>query len=168
MTPSFDLFSVHLHSPGDLISNIMTLNTTYTPMTPNLCCCCCVASMRPHRRQPTRILCPWDSPGKNTGVGGHFLLRCMKVKSESEVTQSCLTLRNPMDCSLLGSSVHGIFQAKVLEWVAISFTEFMSSAQTSPLTSRLNHLLHISIQVSNSYLKFNMIKILLLNLNTPT
>ena len=71
--------------------------------------------------QPTRLPHPWDSPGKNTGVGYHFLLRYMKVKSESEVTQSCLTLSDPMDCSLLGSSVHGIFQARVLEWVAISF-----------------------------------------------
>ena len=72
--------------------------------------------MRPHRRQPTRLLCPWDFPGKSTGVGCHCLLQCMKVKSESEVTQSCLTPSDPMDCSLLGSSVHGIFQARVLEW----------------------------------------------------
>ena len=55
-------------------------------------------SVRPHRRQPTRLLCLWDSPGKNTGVGCHFLLQCMKVKSESEVAQSCPTLSNPMDC----------------------------------------------------------------------
>ena len=66
--------------------------------------------------------CPWDSPGKNTGVGCHFLLQCMKVKSESEVAQSCLTLSDPMDCSLPGSSIHGIFQAKVLEWGAIAFS----------------------------------------------
>ena len=65
-------------------------------------------SVRPHRRQPTRLPCPWDSPGKNTGVGCHFLLQCMKVKSESEVAQSCPTLSDPMDCSLQGSSVHGI------------------------------------------------------------
>ena len=76
-------------------------------------------SVRPHRRQPTRLPCPWDSPGKNTGVGCHFLLQCMKVKRESEVVQSCPTLRNPMDCSLPGFSVHGIFQAKELEWGAI-------------------------------------------------
>ena len=63
---------------------------------------------------------PWDSPGKNTGVGCHFLLQCMKVKSESEVAQSCPTPRDPMDCNLPGPSVHGIFQARVLEWVAIS------------------------------------------------
>ena len=79
-------------------------------------------SVRPHRRQPTRLPHPWDSPGKNTGVGCHFLLQCTKVKSESEVTQSCLTLRDPMDCSPLGSSVHGIFQARVLEWGAIAFS----------------------------------------------
>ena len=80
-------------------------------------------SVRPHRRQPTRLPCPWDSPGKNTGVGCHFLLQCMKVKSKSEVTQSCLTLRDPMDCSLPGSSVHGIFQARVLEWGTIAFSK---------------------------------------------
>ena len=75
-----------------------------------------------HRRQPTRLPHPWDSPGKNTGVGCHFLLQCMKVKSESEVTQSCLTLSDPMDCSPPGSSVHGIFQARVLGWGAIAFS----------------------------------------------
>ena len=64
---------------------------------------------------------PWDSPGKNTGVGCHFLLQCIKLKSESEVTQSCLTLHDPLDCSLPGSSVHGIFQARLLEWGAIAF-----------------------------------------------
>ena len=78
--------------------------------------------MRPHRRQPTRLCHPWDSPGKNTGVGCHFLLQCMKVKSEREVAQSCPTLHDPMDCSLPGSSVHGIFQARVLEWGAIAFS----------------------------------------------
>ena len=65
---------------------------------------------------------PWDSPGKNTGVGCHFLLQCTKVKSESEVAQSCPTLCDPMDCSLPGSSAHGIFQARVLEWGAIAFS----------------------------------------------
>ena len=73
--------------------------------------------------QPTRLPCPWDSPGKNTGVGCHFLLQCMKVKSESEVAQSYPTLSDPMDCRLLGSSVHGIFQARVLEWGAIAFSD---------------------------------------------
>ena len=76
--------------------------------------------MQPHRRQPTRLPCPWDSPGKNTGVGCHFLLQSRKVKSESEVAQSCPTLSDPMDCSLPGSSIHGIFQARVLEWGAIA------------------------------------------------
>ena len=77
-------------------------------------------SVRPHRRQPTRLPRPWDSPGKNSGGGCHFLLQCMKVKSE--VTQSCPTLSDPMDCSLPSSSVHGIFQARVLEWYAIAFS----------------------------------------------
>ena len=79
-------------------------------------------SVQPHRQQPTRLPCPWDSLGKNTGVGCHFLLQCRKVKSESDVAQSCPTLSDPMDCSLPGSSVHGIFQARVLEWVAIAFS----------------------------------------------
>ena len=78
--------------------------------------------MWPHRWQPTRLPCPWDSPGKNTGVACHFLLQCMKVKSESEVAQLCPTLSNPMDCSLPGSSLHGIFQARALEWGAIAFS----------------------------------------------
>ena len=76
-------------------------------------------SVRLQRQQPTRLPRPWDSPGKNTGVGCHFLLEYMKVKSESEVAQSCPTLSDLMDCSLPGSSVHGIFQAKVLEWVLV-------------------------------------------------
>ena len=84
-------------------------------------------SVQPHRWQPTRLPHPWDSPGKNTGVGCHFLLQCMKVESESEVTQSCPTLSDPMDCSLPGSSTHGIFQARVLEWGAIAFSTFNSS-----------------------------------------
>ena len=78
-----------------------------------------------HRRQPTRLPCPWDSPGKNTGVGCHFLLQCMKVKSESEVAQSCPTPSDLMDCSPPGSSVHGIFQARVLEWGAIAFSSLI-------------------------------------------
>ena len=78
-------------------------------------------SVRPHRRQPTRLPRPWDSPGKNTGVGCHFLLQCMKVKSQNEVAQSCSTLSDLMDCSPSGSSIHGIFQARVLEWGAIAF-----------------------------------------------
>ena len=80
-------------------------------------------SVQPHRRQPTRLPCPWDSPGKNTGVVCHFLLQCMKVKSESEATQSCPTPSDPMDGRLPGSSIHGIFQARVLEWGAIAFSD---------------------------------------------
>ena len=79
-------------------------------------------SVRPQRWQPTRFPRPWDSPGKNAGVRCHFLLQCMKVKSESEVAQSCLTLSDSMDCSLPGSSIHGIFQARVLEWGATTFS----------------------------------------------
>ena len=75
-------------------------------------------SVQPHRRQPTRLSHPWDSPGMNTGVGCHFLLQCVKEKSESEVAQLCPTFSNPMNCSLPGSSIHGIFQARVLEWGA--------------------------------------------------
>ena len=82
-------------------------------------------TVQPHRQQPTRLPHPWHSPGKNTGVGCHFLLQCMKVKSESEVAQSCQTLSDPMDCSLPGSSIHGIFQARVLEWRAIAFSSTM-------------------------------------------
>ena len=103
-------------------------------------------SVQPHRWQPTRVCRPWDSPGKNTGVGCHFLLQCMKMKSESEVAQSCLTLSDPMDCSLPGSSVPGIFQARVLEWGAIDETcpinclvlwhvPFLSMEATAFLTS---------------------------------
>ena len=90
------------------------------------CCCCCYVasvvfdSVWPHRRQPTRLPLV-DSPGKNAEVGCHFL-QCMKVKRESEVAQSCLTLRDPVDCSLPGSSIHGIFQSRVLEWGAIAFS----------------------------------------------
>ena len=76
-------------------------------------------SVRPHRRLPNRLLCSWDSPGKNSGVGCHFFLQCMKVKSESEVAQSCPTLSDPMDCSLPGSFTHGILQARALEWGAM-------------------------------------------------
>ena len=83
-------------------------------------------TLRSHRWQPTRLLHPWDSPGKNTGVGCHFLLQCMKVKSESEVAQLCLTLRDPLDCSLPGSSVLGIVQARVLEWGAIAFSNMLT------------------------------------------
>ena len=113
------------------------------------CCCCQVTSvmsnsMQPLRWQPTRLLCPLDSPGKNTGVGCHFLLQCMKVKSESEVAQSCLTFSDPMDCSPPGSSIHGIFQARVLEWVAISFSRGSSWPRDQ------TQVLHIAGRLFNS------------------
>ena len=82
----------------------------------------CPTLVQPHRRQPIRLRHPWDSLGKITGVGCHFLLQCMKLKSESEVAQSCPTLSDPMDCSPPVSSAHGIFQARVLEWGAIAFS----------------------------------------------
>ena len=91
-------------------------------------------SVRPHRWQPTRLPHPWDSPGKNTRVGCHFLHQCMKVKSESEVAQSCPTFSDPMDCSPPGSSAHGILQARVLEWVAIDFSNAMKVKSESEVT----------------------------------
>ena len=102
--------------------------------------------MRPHRWQPIRLPRPWDSPGKNIGVGCHFLLQCVKVKSESEVAQSCLTLSDPMDCSLPGSSVHGIFQARVLEWGAIAFST--DSFQISLLSIEIGQ----NLQTPNSHI----------------
>ena len=97
--------------------------------------CCQVASVvsnsvRPHRRQPTRLPRPCDSPGKNTGVGCHFLLQCRKVKSESEVAQSCPTLCDPMDCSPPGSPVPGILQARTLEWGAVSLSNACMHAKS--------------------------------------
>ena len=89
-------------------------------------------SVRPHRRRPTRLPRPWDSPGKNTGVGCHFLLQCMKGKSDSEVAQSCPTLSDPMDYSPPGSSVHGIFQARGLELGAIAFSDFKVEDLANP------------------------------------
>jgi len=115
-----------LHRKGNHKLNENTTNKVRQNVSKQ-CCCCYVTSvisnsMWPYRRQPTRLCRPWESPGKNIGVGCYFLLQCMKVKSESEVAQSCPTLHNPMDCSLPGSSVHGIFQARVLEWVAVAFS----------------------------------------------
>ena len=92
------------------------------------CYCCCQVpsvmsdSVRPHGWQPTRPPHPWDSPGKNTGVGRHFLLQCMKWKVKVKSLSCVRTLSDPMDCSLPGSSIHGIFQARVLEWGAIAFS----------------------------------------------
>ena len=115
-----------------LVKEIKDGNTVYLDIAKLDSCsatfCCQVTlvvsdSVRPHRRQPTRLPDPWDSPGKNTGVGCHFLLQCVKVKSESDVAQSCQTLGDPMDCSLPGSSIHAVFQARVQEWVAIAFSK---------------------------------------------
>ena len=125
------------------------------------CCCCCIASVvsdsvQPHRRQPTRLPRPWDSPGKNTGVGCHFLFQCMKVKSESEVAQLCPTPRD-----LPGSSIHGIFQARVLEWAAIAFywilflswdSHYWSLWGSSSVLPHLTHpsrATHISAELSS-------------------
>ena len=121
-------------------------------------------SVRPHRWQPTRFPCPWHSPGKNTGVSCHFLLQCMKVKSESEVAQSCPTSNDPMDCSPPGPSVHGILQAGVLEWGAIAFSmygemqncrlmEIIALICTSAIWgqhSKLSHFESPSVQFSRS------------------
>ena len=104
-------------------------------------------SVRPHKRQPTRLCCPWDSPGKNTGVGCHFFLQCMKVKSEKEVAQSCPTLSDPMDYSLPGSSIHGIFQARVLEWGAIAFSESLSCVQLFATPWTVAHQAPLPMQI---------------------
>ena len=107
-------------------------------------------SVWPHKWQPTRIPRAWDSSGKNTGVGFHFLLQCMKVKSESEVTQSCPTLSDPMDCSLPGSSVHGTFQARALEWAAIAFSLLWKLAGLK--RAGLHYYLHQSHFITPFYL----------------
>ena len=98
----------------------------------------CPTLCDPIGSSPPGSPCPWDSPGKNTGVGCHFLLQCMKVKSEREVAQSCLTLSNPMDCSLPGSSVCWIFQARVLEWGAIAFSEIVQQTNFISLVASLS------------------------------
>ena len=130
----FEYLWLHYSFP-DLISLLLILDDQKHPAAlcdfVAVCCCCCCCcwvasvvsdSVQPYRQQPTRLPRPWDSPGKNTGVGCHFLLQRMKVKCESEVTQSCLTLSDLTDCSPSGSSTHGIFQARVLEWGAIAFS----------------------------------------------
>ena len=106
--------------------------------------------VRPHRRQRTRHRHPWDSPGKNTGVGCHFLLQCVKVKSESEVAQSFLTLSDPMDCSPPGSSVHGILQARVLEWGASAFST--KNQSWNNLSNKINKsILNYNPKYKNKY-----------------
>ena len=119
-------------------------------------------SVQPHRQQPTRLPRPWDSPGKNTGVGCHFLLQCNKVKNESEVAQSCPTLRDPMDCSPPGSSVHRIFQARVLEWGAIVFSNKVISC-VNPLKSYMTgarrrkiHLYGWAERLVNTYCRYSV------------
>ena len=126
-----------------------------------LCCCCFTSvvsnSVRPHRRQPTRLPRPWDSPGKNTGVDCHFLFQCMKVKSEREVTQSCPILSDPMDCSPPGSSIHGIFQARVLEWHAIAFSE-RKSLNTFIINSKLLMSRGITVMSPNHVSAFAVVR----------
>ena len=111
----------------------------------------------PHGLQPSRLLLPWDSPGKNIGVGCRFLLQCMKVESASEVAQSCPTLSDPMDCSLPGSSIHGIFQETVLEWGAIAFSHFSTQCQCitrpSPAFPIFRQWKHSTIQVKTFLLR---------------
>ena len=118
LTASFINTNQNTHRKYRLVDSKRHLLLSTCPVPLLLCCCCQVASVvsdsvRPHRWQPTRLPRPWDSPGKNAGVGCHFLLQCVKVKSESEVAQSFLTPCDPMDCSPPGSSVHGIFQARI-------------------------------------------------------
>ena len=89
-------------------------------------------SVLSHRRQPMRLPCPWDSPGKNIGVGCHFLLQCMKVKSESEVAPSCPTLGDPMDCSLPGSSAMGFSRQEYRSGVPLpSPSEILAALKTN-------------------------------------
>ena len=117
--------------------------------------------MRPHRRQLTRLPRLWDSPGKNAGVGCHFLLQCMTVKSECEASQLCLTLSDPMDCSLPGSSIHGIFQARVLEWGAIAFSfyaqRFLILIKSNLSIFSLWLVLSVACPINLFNLKINMI-----------
>ena len=103
-------------------------------------------SVRPHRRQPTRLSRPWDSPGKNTGVGCHFLLQCMKEKSESEVAQSCLTLSDPMDCSLPGSSVHGFSRQEYWSGVPLPSPANMSTYTHSHIHTHTHTFTHVYTQ----------------------
>ena len=112
------------------------MNPKFTRNACCCCCCCCLVasvvsdSVRPQRQQPIRLFCPWDSPGKNTGVGCHFLLQCMKVKRESDIAQLCPTPSDPINCSLPGSSVHGIFQARVLESGSTAAAKSLQSCPT--------------------------------------
>ena len=124
-------------------------------------------SVRSHRQQPTRFHRPWDSPGKNTGVGCHFLLQCMKVKSESEVAQSCPTLSNTMDCSLPGSSIHGIFQARVLEWGAIAFSKDVFKSSYNDLKFMVQNFNYVCTKLISSVI-YNCHNLLSFALLVPT
>ena len=124
-------------------------------------------SVRPHRRQPTRLPRPWDSPGKNTGVGCHFLLQCMKVKSESEVSQSCPTLSGPMDCSLPGSSIHGSFQARVLEWGAIAFSVQVYNTLLLTTVTMLQQIPRTYSPYNWKFLLFNQLLLIVPTLQPP-
>ena len=125
--------SIQQCSEGIYISLVPIQCFFYVSLLLLLLSCFSRQTLRPHRRQPTRLPHPWDSPGKNTGVGCHFLLQCMKVKSESEAAQLCPTRSDPRDCCLPGSSIHGIFQARVLEWGAIAFSVVSPYAHASPI-----------------------------------
>ena len=124
-------------------------------------------SVRPHRRQLTKLPRPWGSPGKNTGVGCHFLLQCMKVKSESEVAQSCPTLSDPMDCSLPGSSVHGIFQARVLEWGAIAFSVQVYNTLLLTTVTMLQQIPRTYSPYNWKFLLFNQLLLIVPTLQPP-
>ena len=117
----------------------------------------CLTLCNPIDSSPPGSPCPWDSPGKNTRVGCHFLLQYVKVKSESEVAQSCLTLCDPMDCSLPVSSVHGIFQARVLEWVVTAFSGYAddSTLMVQSEEELKNLLMKMKEESKNAGLKFN-------------
>ena len=126
---------------SEYLDSQLTLSTMQVLQIAVAAACCCEVtsvvsdSVRPHRWQSTRLCHPWDSPGKNTGVGCHFLLQCTKVKSQREAAQSCPTLCNPMGCSLPGASIHGIFQARVLQ---VDFPLFPSPLSFClPLQQRL-------------------------------
>ena len=110
-------------------------------------------SVRPHRWKPTRLPRPWDSPGKNTGVGCHFLLQCMKVKSEREVTQSSPPLSDHMDCSLPGSFILEIFQAKVLEWGAIAFSNLTARSHLTQAWKALMCICECSVATDSLQLQ---------------
>ena len=109
-------------------------------------------SVQPHRWQPIRLRRLWDSPSKNTGVRCHFLLQCMKMKSESEVAQLCQTLSDLMDCSLPGSSIHGIFQARVLEWGATAFSAWPTEC-TKNSNNNNRQCLHNAYYTTGTFLR---------------